>query len=251
MNPPSRFDVRNVLACYFDYLSMAQSYWFTLNLSSDEETHLSHRLGLTNNDDYQTLLVAAGLAKIKGGKFCILKEEWEIFRRHEYFITNSDTDELPEGICKSKQNSMSPSKPLIFEIELTNINNNGVRQSLYSLRIGKMDISSPLQFTSQKKMCQSPPRMSKILRVQQQAFLSYAANIIANTEIHLGSFLCDEVEPMITAGVEEEDSTNPTTNTVSPNTTMMATTTTTTTTTAAVSHGSNDLTQTNPASRTC
>ena len=118
--------------------------------------------------------------------------------------------------------------------------NNGERQSFYTLRIGKMAISSSLDFESQKIKRESPPRMSKILRVQQQAFLSSAANIIADTEIYLGSILCDEVEPMMTA--EEEDSTTPTTSRVSPNTTMMATTTTTTTTmtTAAVSHGSND-----------
>ena len=80
MHPPSIFDVRNVLAEYFMSLATSPSYWFTLNSSSDDEYHLSRRLGLTNNDDYQTFLIAAGLAKIKGGKFCILKEQWEIFR---------------------------------------------------------------------------------------------------------------------------------------------------------------------------
>ena len=239
MNPISKSDVRNVLAQYFVSLATSPSYWFTLNSSSDDEYHLFHRLGLTNYDDYKNLLVAAGLARFTGGQFCIQRYQWENFCGHEYFITDTNTDEVLECTRKSKRNCMPPSK-FIFEIERKNMRNNGERQSFYTLRIGKMAISSSLDFESQKIKRESPPRMSKILRVQQQAFLSSAANIIADTEIYLGSILCDEVEPMMTA--EEEDSTTPTTSIISPNTTMMATTTTTTTTmtTAAVSHGSND-----------
>ena len=104
MNPISKSDVRNVLAQYFVSLATSPSYWFTLNSSSDDEYHLFHRLGLTNYDDYKNLLVAAGLARFTGGQFCIQRYQWENFRGHEYFITDTNTDEVLECTRKSKRN---------------------------------------------------------------------------------------------------------------------------------------------------
>jgi hypothetical protein len=213
-------DALDVLAKYVVYLATAPSYWYTLNSSYDDKFHLSHRLGL-DEDDYQYLLVAVGLAYFKGSKFCILRDQWDYFRGHEYFI---DTNDLSKHNRRSKQNSMPPSKS-IFELDTKNMNINGDCKVWYVLRIGKMDDTSSLDFGSQKKYGEDPPRMTRILQVQQQAFLSSAANIIANTKISLVNL---SEEPMVMGEEQADNTTN-----VSPITTMKEDADNTTTTTIA------------------
>jgi hypothetical protein len=51
------------LAEYMIYLSTAQSFWFSLNLSYDHDFHLSLRFGMTAHS-YEFLLVAANTAHL-------------------------------------------------------------------------------------------------------------------------------------------------------------------------------------------
>ena len=82
MMTTSKIDVVDEVAKYLLCLAREPSYWYTLQLHSscDDESNLSHRLGITDYDKYESLLVAAGLAKVINGKLYIQKDGWAINR---------------------------------------------------------------------------------------------------------------------------------------------------------------------------
>ena len=49
------------IADFLKFISSAQSFWFSLNTSYDHGCHLANRFRL-NPDEYQALLIVAGLA---------------------------------------------------------------------------------------------------------------------------------------------------------------------------------------------
>jgi hypothetical protein len=77
------------LAEHMVYLSIASSFWFSLDLSYDHECHLSKRLGMSPQA-FEYLLVAAQLAHFhKKWAFSIKKVNWKLFiKGHRFATTN-------------------------------------------------------------------------------------------------------------------------------------------------------------------
>jgi hypothetical protein len=63
-------NVLDDIASFFLCLACEPSHWYTLNCGFDDESHLSHRFGMSQ-DDYEKLLITAGLASFIGGKLDI------------------------------------------------------------------------------------------------------------------------------------------------------------------------------------
>jgi hypothetical protein len=66
------------IAGYLKFISKAQSFWFTLNTSYNHGCHLASRFHLEPND-YEVLLVAAGLALYTWLGFAIKPTAWRKF----------------------------------------------------------------------------------------------------------------------------------------------------------------------------
>jgi hypothetical protein len=160
----SNSDVLDAIAKYFLCLAREPSYWFTLNSSWDDdddgngnantnqdECHLSHRLGM-NQNEYRALLVAAGLARFHpgggGNKFHICRETWcNNLRGHPRFVSTTEIIPYP-----------------LFELSTCRLSViHGYRQpvSVHAIRIGRkiMDVP-PTSLSSQKRANIPPPEMS-------------------------------------------------------------------------------------------
>jgi hypothetical protein len=66
------------IAEYLQFISDAQSFWFTLNTSYDHGFYLAHCFRLELND-YEVLLVVAGLASYTQFGFTIKPTAWTGF----------------------------------------------------------------------------------------------------------------------------------------------------------------------------
>ncbi len=70
--------ILDYIAGYRKFISKAQSFWFTLNTSYDHGCHLASRFHLESND-YEVLLVIAGLASYTQLGFAIKPTAWRKF----------------------------------------------------------------------------------------------------------------------------------------------------------------------------
>ena len=66
------------IAGYLKFISSTQSFWFTLDTSYDQGCHLANRFRLEPND-YEVLLVVAGLASYTRFGFKIKPTAWRKF----------------------------------------------------------------------------------------------------------------------------------------------------------------------------
>jgi hypothetical protein len=66
------------IADYLKFISKAQSFWFMLNMSYDHGCHLASCFRLELND-YEVLLVVAGLASYTKLGFAIMPTAWRKF----------------------------------------------------------------------------------------------------------------------------------------------------------------------------
>ena len=212
----SKIDVLDRLAKYFVCLAGAPSYWYSLNSSIEDEFHLAHRFGIAE-DEYHALLIAADLARVKGGKIIISSG-------HHRFVdtdTNTDIDAdtttdviVPRRRRDKRTSTPTPTSMPIFEVVDKDIIINGVRKHLWVIRIGKRYETSNLDFGSQLKCLESPPRMSRALLVHQQAFLSSTAAAVVRANITLANLGGEDSD--------EEESGTATTTTTSSAITMTA-----------------------------
>ena len=207
----SKIDVLDGIAKYFVCLADARSYWYSLNSSIDDEFHLAHRFGL-DEDEYHALLIAADLARVKGGKIIISSARWIDFRGHHRFADTDTTDIIVPRSTDKRSSTPTPMIMPIFEVVDKTITINGVRKVVWVVRIGKRGETSNLDFGSQMKCHESPPRMSRSLLVHQQAFLSSTAAAVVRAKItveNLGGEDSDEED----SDEEESDTTTVVANT--------------------------------------
>ncbi len=95
-------------------------------------------------DDYKALLVAANLARYKGGDFMIIVDKWKLFLREHHFI-NLPSDCTP------------------FEVDQKRMVFNKKRQLVYVIRIsGRYSGPPTMSFERQTKMDPLPPRISSL-----------------------------------------------------------------------------------------
>ena len=66
------------IADFLKFISNTQSFWFTLNTSYDHGCHLTNRFCLEPND-YEVLLVVAGLAHYTRFGFAMMPTAWSKF----------------------------------------------------------------------------------------------------------------------------------------------------------------------------
>jgi len=66
------------IADFLEFISNTQSFWFTLDMSYDHGCHLASRLRLDPNN-YEVLLVVAGLAHYTRFGFAIKLTPWRMF----------------------------------------------------------------------------------------------------------------------------------------------------------------------------
>jgi hypothetical protein len=72
------------IAEYLQFISNAQSFWFTLNTSYNHGCHLANRFHLEPND-YEVLLIVAGLALYTRLGFAIKQTAWQKFLGGHWF----------------------------------------------------------------------------------------------------------------------------------------------------------------------
>ena len=66
------------IADFLKFISCAQSFWFSLNTSYDHGCHLANRFRL-DPDEYEALLIVAGLASYTRFGFQIKADAWRKF----------------------------------------------------------------------------------------------------------------------------------------------------------------------------
>jgi hypothetical protein len=83
------------IADYLTFISDAQSFWFTLNTSYNHGCHLASRFRLEPND-YEVLLVVAGLASYTRLGFAIKPTAWRKFLGGHRFAAHNCAIELEQ-----------------------------------------------------------------------------------------------------------------------------------------------------------
>ena len=66
------------IADYLKFISSAKSFWFSLNTNYDHGCHLANRFGL-DPEEYEALLIVAGLASYTRSAFQIKPRAWREF----------------------------------------------------------------------------------------------------------------------------------------------------------------------------
>jgi hypothetical protein len=161
----SNSNVLDQIAKFFLLLSEVPSYWYSINICFNHAFHQSKRLGMEQDDD-KSLLVAANLARYKGGDFMIIVDKWKSFLRGCHFI------DLPSDCTP-------------FEVDPKRMVFDGKRQLVYVIRINGRYAGPPtMSFERQTKMDRLPPRISS-LRLQQQNFVGAQSLLIAHVHIDL------------------------------------------------------------------
>jgi hypothetical protein len=199
MTMSSKSDVSDAIAKYILCLAREPSYWFTLNSSCDDdddgngdngnanhdECHLSHRLGM-NQNEYRALLVAAGLARFHpgggGNKFHICRDTWcNNLRGHPRFVSTTEIIPYP-----------------LFELSTCRLSViHGYRQpvSVHAIRIGRKIMNvPPTSLSSQKRANIPPPEMSNELRLSQQALRQSTELAIIAVQQHRTTLQMNEIE---------------------------------------------------------
>ena len=83
------------IADYLTFISIAHSFWFTLNMSYNHGYHLASRFCLEPND-YEVLLVVAGLASYTRLGFAIKPTAWRKFLGGHRFAAHNCAIELEQ-----------------------------------------------------------------------------------------------------------------------------------------------------------
>jgi hypothetical protein len=83
------------IAIYLKFIFGAQSFWFTLNTSYNHDCHIASRFCLEPND-YEVLLVFAGLASYSQFGFAIKPMAWRKFLGGHRFAVDGCAIELEQ-----------------------------------------------------------------------------------------------------------------------------------------------------------
>ena len=75
------------IADFLKFISSAQSFWFSLNTSYNHGCHLASRFRL-DPDEYEALLIVAGLASYTRFGFQIKADAWRKFLGGRRFVIN-------------------------------------------------------------------------------------------------------------------------------------------------------------------
>jgi len=148
------------IADYLKFISSAPSFWFTLDTRYDHGCHLADRFRLEPND-YEVLLVFAGLASYTRFGFKIKPTAWRKFLSGHRFAVDDCVIELEQKKIDIDAiiNGTAPSR--------------STRGGFYVVRIGIKTEESPNRIEDQRgrdgRLITTPPRMN-LLRITQQSF---------------------------------------------------------------------------------
>ncbi len=158
------------IADYLTFISNAQSFWFTLNTSYDHGCHLASQYRLEPND-YEVLLVVAGLALYTQLGFAIKPTAWRKFLSGHRFAAHNYAIELEQK--KIDINAyIDGTKP-----------SRGNRGGFYIMRIGNKTEQSPNKIEEQigwdGQLITTPPQLNG-LRIKQQSIIRIVEPFIWN-----------------------------------------------------------------------
>ena len=136
---------------FLRYIANTQSFWFTLDMSYDHGRHLSKRFHM-NLDEYEMLLIIAGLASYGRYGFKLKPDAWSEFITGHRFVTNNclidlvpkqmDIDAYINGTTPSRKN----------------------RPKFYAIRIGNKTGQSADKIEDQRgrdrRLLTAPPRLN-------------------------------------------------------------------------------------------
>ncbi len=139
------------IADYLKFISGAQSFWYTLNTSYNHDCHLASRFRLEPND-YEVLLVIAGLALYTRFGFAIKPTAWRQYLGGHWFAVDGcaikseqkqiDIDAIINGTTPSRSN----------------------RGKFYVVQIGNKTEQSPKKIEEQigrdGRLITTPPRLN-------------------------------------------------------------------------------------------
>ena len=83
------------IADYLKFISSAQSFWYTLNMSYDHDCHLDNRFRLEPND-YEVFFIVAGLASYTRFGFTIKPTAWKTFLGGHWFAVDDCSIEVEQ-----------------------------------------------------------------------------------------------------------------------------------------------------------
>jgi hypothetical protein len=147
------------------------SHWYIINDDKyNDESHLSCQLGI-DQDDYQKLLITAGLASFRCGKCLILFDQWVNLHGHH----------------RIKAREISSME--LFEVTSFKVGPSSQRNNIHAIRIGHRVSDSPMTLGKQRKRNILPPLPSNTFRVHQEAFRRSTAVAIEHTCMDM---LCNE-----------------------------------------------------------
>ena len=78
-------------ADFLKFISSAQSFWFSLDTSYNHGCHLASRFRL-DPDEYEALLIVAGLASYTRFGFQIMADAWRKFLGGRWFVIDNCAD---------------------------------------------------------------------------------------------------------------------------------------------------------------
>jgi hypothetical protein len=139
------------MAKHVRFLASAQSFWFTLDTSYDHGCHLARRLRL-NPEEYEALLIVAGLAWNTKHGFKMKPDPWRRFLGGHHFAEFDITIEFEQKSIDLDAyiNGMPPSRDN--------------RRKFYALRIGNKTSQSANKIEEQigrdARLLTVPPRLN-------------------------------------------------------------------------------------------
>ena len=83
------------IADFLKFISSAQSFWFSLNTSYDHGCHLASRFRL-DPDEYEALLIVAGLASYTRFGFQVKADAWRKFLGGRRFVADNSPIEFEQ-----------------------------------------------------------------------------------------------------------------------------------------------------------
>jgi len=148
------------IADFLKFISSPQSFWFTLNTSYDHGCHLASRFRL-DQEEYEALLIVAGLVSYTRFGFQIKADAWRKFLGGHRFVADDCPIELDI-------------KKIDLDAYIDGTTPSRLKQKkFYVIRIGIKTEESPNRIEDQRgrdgRLITAPPRMN-LHRITQQSF---------------------------------------------------------------------------------
>jgi len=191
------------IADFLKFISSAQSFWFSLDTSYDHGCHLASRFRL-DPDEYEALLIVAGLASYTRFGFQIKAGAWRKFLGGRRFVIDNCTIEFEQKKfdLDAYINGTPPSRLK--------------RKGFYVVRIGNKSERSHNKIEDQMgqdgRLITTPPRLNG-LGIKTQSFRRIADPFIWNFILEKSMDEEDKAPPSLSTSLSSVSSTSPSSST--------------------------------------